>query len=97
VNAGGIVTETPARTQPVVDDRREFPPQARIHDDRSGSFAPLRSRLLDQDGRAYFEFVQSLTAKYDRVWRDIAGGYLALVVTVLVVVIASRSTHFAAP
>lgn len=66
-------------------------PKVGIDDDRSGSFAPLRGRLLDQDGRSYVEFVQSLTAKYGRVWRDIAAGYVALIATVLIVVILSRS------
>jgi fatty acid desaturase len=84
------VIETRARVEPVTDYRNEISPLAAIDDDRSGSFAPLRGRLLDRDGRSYAEFVQSLTAKYDRVWRDIAGGYIALAATVLVVVILSR-------
>ncbi|WP_024515016.1 fatty acid desaturase [Bradyrhizobium sp. Tv2a-2] len=84
------MTDTRAPFRPVDDYPTEFPPAVRIDDDRSGSFAPLRGRLLDQDRRSYVAFVQSLTANYHRVWRDIAFGYVALAATVLAVAVLSR-------
>ena len=47
-------------------------------DDRSASFAALRSGLSNASGVSYPEFLRTLKPSYPRVWLDIAIGYSVL-------------------
>ena len=56
----------------------EIPPTAPITDDYSRSFHRVRSRLGDNTGRSYVEFVRNLRPNYARVRLDMALGYAML-------------------
>lgn len=53
-------------------------------DDFSGNFAPLRRELWSAENYSYKIFLKSLKPDYRKIGRDIALGYLALAVTLLV-------------
>jgi fatty acid desaturase len=68
----------------VLDLLQGIADSASVHDDYSAAFHKIRSRLVDDQGRNYVEFVRGIRPDYSRVYRDIAFGYMMLIVTAIV-------------
>jgi len=56
-----------------------------MHQDYSNGYSPLRERLMSETMGEYRTFLQSLTADYKKVWRDIALGYFILIICLYVI------------
>lgn len=63
-----------------------FPPHDFVGDDYSSSFQSVRGSLVNAQGQRYLDFVKTLQPDYARVKRDIALGYLMLVLSALLCV-----------
>lgn len=55
--------------------------QFTAHEDHSANFAAIRTELFDEEGKPFTALLKDLRPDYPRVWRDIALGYLGLVLT----------------
>jgi fatty acid desaturase len=56
---------------------------APVRDDYSGNFAVVRTKLIGAGGTRYIEFVRGLKPNYRVVYRDIAVGYVCLLMSLL--------------